>query len=1620
MHTKLQNLRLLDGRQVLAIVIAVLLLCAIFAPMLNSQKAAAAPASTINFQARLMNDSGSIAPDGNYNIEFKLYDHATNGGTAQGVCSGNCVWIETRTGGDTVTVANGYVTVNLGSVSAFGSGIDWAEEHWLTMRVGGTGAPTWDTEMSPRLKLTAVPYAFSAGKMVTDVGGSTGVLQFAGVLGQDSTITLPDPGVGGVATVCYQGDVACGFLTGSSTNFIQNGTSVQLSANFNIRSAGTSSVGAVIQGANGQTADLLNLQTYNGTISTTVFGVNNVGDLTVQNVSVASGKTLTVNSGLTSLTGNSTTGDALQVSNSTSTGNILLLKDNATTVLTVADGGAATWQNETDSVNAFRILNDSPTSGEVLGVDTTSSILRLLANNTGHLSGTGSSWNTASSLPGSGRFAGAAVAVNGYLYHIGGCDSGGQTTTVYFARANSDGSTSSWTTTTSLSQSMCGGDAVAYNGYIYVNGGTGTSANSRDIYIAKPNSDGTISSWTTQDNPTNYTIGLKDQGMAAYNGRLYITAGKTDDGLDNRNRTVYYGTIGPDGTVPSFTAQTNWLPDDDFNAGETIIANGYLYVFGTASYDKFRYGEINTDGSVDASTEATGVTDARKYTAIAVMNGYMYAIAGGTTPTATLEYAPLANNGDIGSFTTDTLTLPDERWLGTKTALTVNGYMYLVGGVDSSFTPQTTVYYASGSRVKVGGNLDLVGYSGEGLSDGGSGGQLTAGNTIIAGLLMVSGNTTLKDGLRVNNALSVNGSALFQSGTNTSAAFLVRKADGTNMLAVDTANDTVTLGSTSGSSATTLQAGTGNLAINTAGTVRATFNNANTVYFGNGVSAATPNDFTIAGTGGVGVAGAKLTVQGGNATSGSFNGGNLALTGGAGSGTGVRGLVVIDTPTITTASTQTCASTPCTITQANIDSSGAVLINPTIAAVTATLADPTITTAGRLMYVTNVGTNDFTLSVNGGGTGNTIAMKPSTTATMIWNGSDWTAAGASSSTDLQSAYNNTLTSAGGAELVLNAPGGSADGLTIRNNAATPITGGILEVQTSIGSNLLSVNNNATEYATNGGAETAGGTSSTFPSNTWDTTTGGTVDRWTTAGDNIATGQASVRVQTTTTNHGARNRLSAALTSNLTYSVSFAVRGASNFSTLDIRYSPDGTTSGTTQCATAQTVTIGIWTRISCTFVASGTITSSNSILIRQTDATARTFYLENLSVTVNASATYAADGSVNAALGSNWTAFGASTAVSLEGTIIYDTSGSVQVDTPNNADRGVTNNLAINLAVSTQYLVSFYARLDTGTFTDLRVRYSRDGGTNFVSCVDYSTQTLSTTAWTKITCLFTTDGTTPSNADLIIDQASAPGSTRTFYVDALSVTLNTNNASNVQVGGANKGGPATLFTLDRSAGAPIADNNNAYLGSMYYDTTSGRIQCYEADGWGACGAAPDNIVNLNPEYAGAVLNGTDVGTMTADFCADQTSISFEVNDSLCDEGQAKNFYKWTSPQSSQQTYSIYVTYQLPATFNGFSSDDTVQLVGRVSNTTNAALTYQMYKSTGSAITQCGSGETDVITGGGGSADTWYTYGINGNEATGCSFTSASAGNFIIFKINMKARSNASAYVSTLSFTTTGR
>jgi hypothetical protein len=766
----------------------------------------------------------------------------------------------------------------------------------------------------------------------------------------------------------------------------------------------------------------------------------------------------------------------------------------------------------------------------------------------------------------------------------------------------------------------------------------------------------------------------------------------------------------------------------------------------------------------------------------------------------------------------------------------------------------------------VGGNNLAVRAGGGGNGSGSAGGDLALQGGAAGGTNGNGGNLQIDAGAGTGSgsdgsiAIGSTRASSITIGSTTQSTSQDITVGGNNT-AGSSSNVTIGAGGSASSGSTTVQAKNA-VTIETNGTTRATFSdNSNTVYFGNGVSSATPSNATIQGTNSsaTAIAGGSLTVQGGNATTGDANGGNITLSGGSGSGSGANGLVVMTTPTFSTVTDDAncyasgaAVSSSCTIAASTVNNSSAVLVGFSTSGQAATLPNPSLTTAGRIIYVMAGGdSQDFTLRANvGGGTNveQNIAMRKNTTTTMIWNGSDWTAAGGGSTT-LQNAYDNTPQSTGGNEIILN---NDIGGLTIHDSTIDPVSSTLLGVKNAADASLFSVNNNVT-----GGTENAT--------------------------DGI-------------------------------------VHDATNFST--------------------------------------------------------------------------------------NWPAVGSSV-VTRNTSDGQEGNNSAQIAAGTTAGNGIKNKLSVSPPVNSYYRASVYAKLVSGdAFTDFKVRYSPDGGSSFVDCTNYNTQTITTTGWTQITCDVNTGATVVTDPYVYLVQPTAPTNPRTYLVDTFSFTLASNATPNVKIGSGSNSGSPTLFTLDKSATAPTASDNNSLLGSMYYDTTLGKVQCYEASGWSSCGDSPDTFVTISPEYTNAVMNGTDIGTITSDLCSDALNINNGTSSqpSICGTNETYNFYKWTSSETTDQTRSIFVTYQLPPTFKAFVAGS-VSLMGRT-DSTDSGVTYQVYHDTGTGLTSCGSA-VSVSTG---TQSTWQ------KAATDPSTCGFKAGDSILFRINLTAKNNANAYVSNLGFT----
>jgi hypothetical protein len=292
----------------------------------------------------------------------------------------------------------------------------------------------------------------------------------------------------------------------TAASFIQNGTTVQDPGNINIRSALAGSTTAILQGANGQTAAILNLQTWNGTTNTDVATFNNVGALKLSGT------------GMTTITapvsGSLNAKVAIQPFDPGAVGHVLALGVISTandTSMPIGVFDARTSGNHRPSIGVYNPSESSVFGLNWRGDDTIAYLMSL---------------NSSSALTGS--IASAAVVLQSG-------DAGGSTLTSGSAKLT----TGNGTGTNSSS-----GNALVDVGSATGSGTTGTvnigTTNASAVTIGAAASTGTITlgqatvtntinignATTATGNTQTINIGTSATGT----GKAVITAGNTNDG----------------------------------------------------------------------------------------------------------------------------------------------------------------------------------------------------------------------------------------------------------------------------------------------------------------------------------------------------------------------------------------------------------------------------------------------------------------------------------------------------------------------------------------------------------------------------------------------------------------------------------------------------------------------------------------------------------------------------------------------------------------------------------------------------------------------------------------------------------------------------------------------------------------------------------------------------------------------------------------------------------------------------------------------------------------------------------------------------------------------------------
>lgn len=836
----------------------------------------AANPTTLSFQGKVVNSgatAGTNVTDGTYTFVFKLYT-VSSGGAA--------LWTETDS---SVTVTAGVFQVNLGAVCPFfvanacnsSTPIDFNANPALYLGITFNADPAG--EMTPRVQLQSVPYAFNSDK----VGGfsASQLVQLSPGSQQTGNVNVSGSGTFGTSVISPS-------LTTSGALVINSGAA----NNITIDSAGAGTAAINIGGTNATSVNIgrtnqtttvagtlaANNYTTTGTTgfkfqpaadSGNTFQVQNTAGTDILNASTSAVLQLIQNNSFeTNINGWVAKGSgtiaqsdtsaefgkrALQIVTGTTIGNgasySVPLKASTQYSLSLwamrpagsaaafnisfqengADNDAKCLTNQTitnvwaeyhctfttgatvnTTTNVYVKQTDAVTDtilvdgvslvqsataatydagGQNIDISTADAQLVFNGANSGELA----PWSQSSNSLSGNREDAATVNANGYMYVIGGYDGTTVQTSVLYAKINADGSTGTWNSTTVLPGARRYLEATVANGYLYAVGGFDGATADATVYYAKLNGDGTIGAWQTNAQPLpGARVG---PSIVNADGYLYVLGGCSDNTTTcgTPNNSIYYAKLTADGSTGKWTTNTNNLTLAR-GFGSAAVVNGYIYYIGgynAAAQTTVYAGQIQSDASVAAFAPSTSLPQARREQTSVVANGYLYAIGGfdGTTQVSTVYYSKIFPNGTTSSWTAEANALPANRAAPTTTI--VNGYVYALGGFDGT-NRTATVFYASTPRLLVGGSIDLVGLTGQTLSDSGGGGSLAAGNTSIIGTLKVDGYADFNNGISVDSALNLNavsatpGQNVFNINNSSSNSIFNVKHLGSNFGAVAT------------------------------------------------------------------------------------------------------------------------------------------------------------------------------------------------------------------------------------------------------------------------------------------------------------------------------------------------------------------------------------------------------------------------------------------------------------------------------------------------------------------------------------------------------------------------------------------------------------------------------------------------------------------------------------------------------------------------------------------------------------------------------------------------------------------------------------------------------------------
>jgi N-acetylneuraminic acid mutarotase len=299
--------------------------------------------------------------------------------------------------------------------------------------------------------------------------------------------------------------------------------------------------------------------------------------------------------------------------------------------------------------------------GGVVAGSTSSTVYIAPINSDGTLG----TWGAGVSLP--GLLSGSTMAVTtNRVYLLGGFDSIANTSVVYTAPINADGTLGTWTTGTSLPLASQGNSSVVVNGKVHWHSGNSTA-----VYYSSIASDGTLGAWTA--GPTLPTVINLDYMFSTVT-RVYHMASGTSN--------IYYALINTDGTLGTWTTQS--VAVTSIQSAKILVTASRVFAIGGVTSATVQSAPIDNLGVVGVwATNATPLTVTTNAPGLIVTNSKVFTLGGvisGTNSAAVYS----ANFVD--------------GWNGVNTALT-NTPIWVTDGITSEVISNDTVTMTCNQRL---------------------------------------------------------------------------------------------------------------------------------------------------------------------------------------------------------------------------------------------------------------------------------------------------------------------------------------------------------------------------------------------------------------------------------------------------------------------------------------------------------------------------------------------------------------------------------------------------------------------------------------------------------------------------------------------------------------------------------------------------------------------------------------------------------------------------------------------------------------------------------------------------------------------------------------------------------